>query len=85
MFSAFTGAPLERKPKESWHFQDNLITGIFASQGYPGAHTGVILPYGLTDEQRDVILWTFEWGQHHGKREGTEDLQFKLKRLLNVS
>lgn len=85
MFGPMTMNPnIDRKPKEKWFFQDNFITGVFASQGYEGSHTGLVLPHNLPEDQRDLMLWAFEWGQHDGRQEGAEKLRHDMKRLLQI-
>lgn len=84
MFGSFIPLPIERKPSEQWFFNDNLITGITASKGYEGSYDGVILPYGLSDDQRDLILWAYEAGFIHGRHSGELDIRTKFKRLMNL-
>ncbi len=77
------GKIAERKPKLEWVFEDNKITGIIAGVGWVHG-PGLILPHGLTDEQRDLILWAWEAGNNYGFHEGKRVLRTDLKRLLEI-
>ena len=73
-----------RKPREKWFFYDNGITGILASQHYEQGPDGIILPHGLSEEQRDLVLWAYETAYLHGKYAGERGLRIEFKRLMNL-
>lgn len=77
-------ANFKRIPSAKWFFKDNLITGIIASKDYEGSYDGVILPYGLSEEQRDLMLWAYEYGFTHGHHDGVKTIQISFKRLMNI-
>ena len=74
---------VKRKPKEDWHFNDNGITGVNAAVGCDHG-PGMILPGGLSDEQRDLMLWAWEAGRACGFHEGQRKLRSDLKHLLEI-
>lgn len=76
---------VKRKPSQKWFFKDNSITGINASQDYEGGWGGLILPYKLTDEQRDTILWAYEQGQRQGGFDAETKMKADMKKLLGIT
>lgn len=83
MFGIGPPGTVTRKPRGEWFFEDNGITGIMASK-YRGALPDVILPRGLTDEQRDLVMWAYETGHLHGQHAGRSTLQDEIKCALNL-
>lgn len=84
MIGGFGVGPLERKPIAKWCFNDNHLTGINADRDYQGSCRGVILPHGLSDDQRDLILWAWEAGFHQGKTEGVESTKRAFRDLIGA-
>lgn len=80
----FDFSALDRTPRQKWKFEDNKLTGVIAYTVNPMFPPSLILPYGLSDEQRDLILWAFETGLHQGDRLGRESMQRDFKRLLDI-
>lgn len=84
MFAMSIG-PIERKPKEKWHLTDNKITGIAAAKDYSTSYLGMILPYDLSPEQRELMLWAWEVGFHQGGQAGEEKTQRALRAALGLA
>lgn len=74
--------PTERKPESKWFFWDNHITGVTASKDYERNHIGVILPHGLSDEERDLVLWAWEAGFAQGQHESAQDAKRKIRNAI---
>lgn len=75
---------VNRTPQCIWYFKDNGITGICASTQGTGFDPDVLLPYGITDETRDLMLWAWECGWHRGKGVGVEEVRMGVRKCLGL-
>ena len=80
-----SAAPMPYVPSWKWTFKDNHVTGILACADHTGSLRGnFILPYGLTEEQRNMMLWVYEAAYCRGNVDGRERLKQEFKNLLGV-
>lgn len=75
----------ERKPKLQWYYTDNKITGVCAALHYPGNDPMFILPHGLSEEERDLVMWAVEVGLERGRRWGEENAKMTMRKALGLT
>lgn len=75
---------IQRKPSRKWVFRDNIITGICAFIDYESSSPEIILPHGLTEDQRDVILWAYEYGLAVGMSRGKCSAKESIRKALGI-
>jgi hypothetical protein len=73
-----------RKPQKKWFFRENALGDVNATLDFEGGFNGIILPKNLPEEQRDLALWAYEWGQSWGASEARKEMQIEFKRLIGV-
>jgi len=76
--------PVLRKPNQSWLFEENPLGDILCTLAAEEYGPSLILPKGISDKDRDLALWAYEFGRIRGHRDGAETTQRKVRDAIGI-